>query len=200
MNALRFPGTVITLEIPRGIWPSPPPRAGALPVPGPRADGRSVDLDGVESSTERASDLRECAFTAAAISALAFFRSPVLWNEYCPLSSSVRPSLPVGRRRWRAAAAEAAAASASGGEIIWSVMGSHYVRGRTEEGREGGREGVDRARGYRSRPVAAPPHNRELRPREHSFTSRSTADKKDLCSTRKDRGAAITSTSTREGR
>ena len=144
MNALRFPGTVITLEIPRGIWPSPPPRAGALPVPGPRADGRSVDLDGVESSTERASDLRECAFTAAAISALAFFRSPVLWNEYCPLSSSVRPSLPVGRRRWRAAAAEAAAASASGGEIIWSVMGSHYVRGRTEEGREGGREWTER--------------------------------------------------------
>ena len=122
-------------------------------------------------------DVRECAFTATAISAPTFFRSLhrslALWN--------IAPVDPC-RLRWRATAAGAAAA-AGGGEIIWSVMGSHCVRRKGR--RTGGGAGGGRPSKYRS-----PPHNRKLRPREQSFTSRSTADKKGLRKGNRDRERA----------
>ena len=45
---------------------------------------------------------------------------------------------------------------------------------------EGGREGGREAEQVSPAAATAAPHNRELRPREQSFTSRSTADKKGL--------------------
>lgn len=137
--------------------------------------------DGVEvtpaelgaGSTYRATDVRECAFIATAISALSFFRS--VGRSLRGISdAAVAVALHGGR------------GGGGGGEIIWSVMRSHCMRAEGGKGRpedkEGGREERGEGGGASiARPApASAPHNHELRPREQSFTSRSTADKKGL--------------------
>ena len=171
MNALRFPGTVITVRSldSRNSPASPPNRE-------PPSQAQVKTEVGLRVRVE-STGMRECAFTATAISAPTFFASSArsfsgmnIALVSHPLSApradfGGEPRRPRQRGKWRRdnlVHDGIALCAASGGR--WDG----------EEGRKEGKGASQPPSKYRPPPRAP---KRELRPREQSFTSRSTADK-----------------------